>query len=139
MNLIMKKSVRVPFLNVLYSTKLESVHPKSSNPLLCYCCISNTTGPAVTEEGDMTYKQINNYSKTQGAVGPIYNSTYVVNYIIVGSDWISFDGVDVVRIKVSYAKEKALLGYVVWEISQDDKWVLSQAGMRMFLNHKMNF
>ena len=41
MNLIMKKSVRVPFLNVLYSTKLESVHPKSSNPLLCYCCISN--------------------------------------------------------------------------------------------------
>ncbi|KAJ6759135.1 CHITINASE [Salix koriyanagi] len=85
------------------------------------------TGPAVTEEGDMTYKQINNYSKTQGAVGPIYNSTYVVNYVIVGSDWISFDGVDVVRIKVSYAKKKALLGYVVWEISQDDKWVLSQA------------
>ncbi|KAB5514533.1 hypothetical protein DKX38_028439 [Salix brachista] len=85
------------------------------------------TGPAVTKEGDMSYKEINNYSKTQGAVGPIYNSYYVVNYLIVGSDWISFDGVDVVRIKVSYAKEKALLGYVVWEISQDDNWVLSQA------------
>ncbi|KAJ6435684.1 hypothetical protein OIU84_000819 [Salix udensis] len=86
------------------------------------------TGPAVTEAGDMSYKEINNYSKTQGAVGPIYNSSYVVNYVIVGSDWISFDGVDVVRIKVSYAKEKGLLGYVVWEVSYDDNWVLSQAG-----------
>ncbi|KAJ6372564.1 hypothetical protein OIU76_026966 [Salix suchowensis] len=85
------------------------------------------TGPAVTKQGDMSYKEINRYSKTQGAVGPIYNSYYVVNYLIVGSDWISFDGVDVVRIKVSYAKEKALLGYVVWEICQDDNWVLSQA------------
>ncbi|KAG5225972.1 cysteine-rich receptor protein [Salix suchowensis] len=87
------------------------------------------TGPAVTEEGDMSYKEINRYSKTQGAVGPIYNSSYVVNYVIVGSDWISFDGVDVVRIKVSYAKEKGLLGYVVWEVSYDDNWVLSQAGV----------
>ncbi|KAF9662786.1 hypothetical protein SADUNF_Sadunf18G0090600 [Salix dunnii] len=81
------------------------------------------TGPAHR----MSYKQINNYSKTQGAVGPIYNSSYVVNYVTVGSDWISFDGVDVVRIKVSYAKEKGLLGYVVWEVSDDDNWVLSQA------------
>ncbi|KAJ6435677.1 hypothetical protein OIU84_000812 [Salix udensis] len=97
------------------------------------------TGAAVTEAGDMSYKQINNHSKTQGAVGPIYNSTYVVNYVIVGSDWISYDGVDVVRKKVSYAKEKALLGYVVWEIGQDDNWELSQAGMRMFLNRKMMF
>ena len=97
------------------------------------------TGPAVTKQGDMSYKEINRYSKTQGAIGPIYNSYYVVNYLIVGSDWISFDGVDVVRIKVSYAKEKDLLGYVVWEICQDDNWVLSQAGMRMFLNRKMIF
>ena len=63
----------------------------------------------------------------------------MVNYGIVGSTWISFDGVDVVRTKVSYAKEKALLGYVVWQVSQDDNWVLSQAGMGMFLSHKMVF
>ncbi|KAJ6857392.1 hypothetical protein NC651_038942 [Populus alba x Populus x berolinensis] len=85
------------------------------------------TGPAVTEDGSMSYKDINNYFKTNGRVDPIYNSTYVVNYGIVGSTWISFDGVDVVRTKVSYAKEKALLGYVVWQVSQDDNWVLSQA------------
>ncbi|KAJ6435676.1 hypothetical protein OIU84_000811 [Salix udensis] len=78
----------------------------------------------------MSYKDINNYFKTNGAVGPIYNSTYVVDYFIVRSAWISFDGVDVVRIKVSYAKEKALLGYVVWEVSYDDNWVLSQAGVK---------
>ncbi|KAG6740906.1 hypothetical protein POTOM_056377 [Populus tomentosa] len=85
------------------------------------------TGPAVTEDGSMSYKVINNYFKANGRVDPIYNSTYVVNYGIVGSTWISFDGVDVVRTKVSYAKEKALLGYVVWQVSQDDNWVLSQA------------
>ncbi|KAJ6759141.1 CYSTEINE-RICH RECEPTOR-LIKE PROTEIN KINASE 35-RELATED [Salix koriyanagi] len=85
------------------------------------------TGPAVTKTGYMSYKEIINYLKTNGAADPIYNSTYAVNYVIVRSDWISFDGVDVVRIKVSYAKKKALLGYVVWEIAQDDNWVLSQA------------
>ena len=97
------------------------------------------TGPAVTEDGSMSYKDINNYFKTNGRVNPIYNSTYVVNYGIVGSAWISFDGVDVVRTKVSYAKEKALLGYVVWQVSHDDNWVLSQAGMGMFLSHQMVF
>ncbi|KAG6739884.1 hypothetical protein POTOM_057502 [Populus tomentosa] len=85
------------------------------------------TGPAVTEDGSMSYKVLNNYFKANGRVDPIYNSTYVVNYGIVGSTWISFDGVDVVRTKVSYAKDKALLGYVVWQVSQDDNWVLSQA------------
>jgi len=97
------------------------------------------TGPAVTEDGELSYKDINNYFKTNGRVNPIYNSTYVVNYGIVGPAWISFDGVDVVRTKVSYAKEKALLGYVVWEVSYDDNWVLSQAGMGMFLSHQMVF
>jgi chitinase len=97
------------------------------------------TGPAVTEDGSMSYKDINNYFKANGRVNPIYNSTYVVNYGIVGSAWISFDGVDVVRTKVSYAKEKALLGYVVWQVSHDDNWVLSQAGMGMFLSHQMVF
>ncbi|KAJ6435678.1 hypothetical protein OIU84_000813 [Salix udensis] len=100
----------------------------------------NSIGAPATGPADrMSYKDINNYSKTNRAADPIYNSTYVVNYVIVGSDWISFDGVDVVRKKVSYAMEKGLLGYVVWEICQDDNWVLSQAGMRMFLNHKMIF
>ncbi|KAB5514535.1 hypothetical protein DKX38_028441 [Salix brachista] len=85
------------------------------------------TGPAVTKTGYMSYKDINNYWKTNGAADPIYNSAYAVNYVIVGSNWISFDDVDVVRIKVSYAMEKGLLGYVVWEICQDDNWELSQA------------
>ncbi|KAL9377024.1 hypothetical protein Peur_031144 [Populus x canadensis] len=87
----------------------------------------------------MSYKDINNYFKANRSVNPIYNSTYVVNYGIVGSAWISFDGVDVVRIKVSYAKEKALVRYVVWEVSYDDHWVLSQAGMGIFLSHKMAY
>ena len=31
--------------------------------------------------------------------------------------------------KVSYDREKKLLGYVVWLVSYDDNWALSLAGM----------
>ncbi|KAM4125596.1 hypothetical protein ACB094_01G321200 [Castanea mollissima] len=57
----------------------------------------------------------------------MYNATYVVNYCIVGSTWIGFDDVEAVRMKVSYAREKKLLGYVVWQIPYDDNWALSLA------------
>ncbi|KAM4133376.1 hypothetical protein ACJW30_01G323400 [Castanea mollissima] len=50
-----------------------------------------------------------------------------VNYCTVGSSWIGFDYVEVVRIKVSYAREKKLLGYFVWQVPYDDNWVLSLA------------
>ncbi|MED6151314.1 hypothetical protein PIB30_081307 [Stylosanthes scabra] len=40
-----------------------------------------------------------------------------------------FDDVDAVKTKVSYAREKNLLGYAVWELSHDDNWVLSTAAV----------
>jgi len=87
------------------------------------------TGPAITPEGYMSYKDIKAYIKGNGAVVR-YNTTYVVKFFSVGSVWISFDDVKVVKIKVSYAKRKELLGYVVWQVSHDDNWELSQAGKR---------
>ncbi|TXG66380.1 hypothetical protein EZV62_007655 [Acer yangbiense] len=70
------------------------------------------TGPAITEDGAMTYKSIKNYIKKSRANN------------------------------VSYAKEKGLLGYFVWQISYDDKWVLSQAAADQersnFLHQKDN-
>ncbi|KAK2647373.1 hypothetical protein Ddye_014862 [Dipteronia dyeriana] len=35
--------------------------------------------------------------------------------------------IEAIRDKVSYAKEKGLLGYRVWQVSYDPSWVLSQA------------
>ncbi|KAK1583697.1 hypothetical protein Q3G72_026183 [Acer saccharum] len=43
------------------------------------------------------------------------------------TSWIAFDDVESIQTKVSYAKEKGLLGYWVWQVAYDDNWVLSQA------------
>ncbi|KAG5564148.1 hypothetical protein RHGRI_000365 [Rhododendron griersonianum] len=83
-------------------------------------------GPAVTLDGSMSYRFIKSYMKCYGEkVG--YNSTYVTNYCISGSVWIGYDDVEAIRTKVSYAREKGLLGYKVWQVSNDDNWVLSKA------------
>ncbi|KAH7861266.1 hypothetical protein Vadar_024010 [Vaccinium darrowii] len=84
-------------------------------------------GAAITDEGDMSYKEIKGYIQRHGAVTE-YDATYVMNYCVVGSSWIAYDDVDVVKIKVAYAKKMNLLGYFVWQVPNDDDWVLSQAG-----------
>ncbi|KAK4834913.1 hypothetical protein QYF36_002424 [Acer negundo] len=83
-------------------------------------------GPAITDEGDMSFKEIKDYISGHGAT-VMYNATYVVNYCSIGTSWIGFDDVEVVKTKVSYAKKRNLLGYVVWHVSNDDNWVLSEA------------
>ncbi|XP_031272075.1 cysteine-rich receptor-like protein kinase 10 isoform X2 [Pistacia vera] len=84
------------------------------------------TGAAIRRGGAINYKDIRDYVLRYGA-NVMYNATYVVNYCTVGSTWISFDDVEVVRIKVAYAKEKKLRGYIAWETPYDDNWMLSQA------------
>ncbi|KAH9660250.1 Receptor-like serine/threonine-protein kinase [Citrus sinensis] len=86
------------------------------------------TGPAFSDDGLVTYKEINNRIKNYGPnVQVMYNSTYVVNYCSIGKIWFGFDDVEAVRVKVSYAKEKKLRGYYGWEVSYDHYWMLSQA------------
>ncbi|XP_035546708.1 class V chitinase-like [Juglans regia] len=84
------------------------------------------TGPAITDDGSMNYKDIKGYIQRYGAT-VMYNATYVVQYCIVGSTWIGFDDVEVVKIKVSFVKEMKLLGYFVWQVPYDDNWELSRA------------
>ncbi|KAJ0030355.1 hypothetical protein Pint_14613 [Pistacia integerrima] len=93
------------------------------------------TGPAIREGGAINYKDIRDYVLRYGA-NVKYNATYVVNYCSVGSTWIGFDDVEVVRIKVAYAKKKKLLGYTAWEVSYDDNWILSQAADEPKIIHK---
>ncbi|XP_057514835.1 cysteine-rich receptor-like protein kinase 21 [Actinidia eriantha] len=83
-------------------------------------------GPAITDDGSMSYKDIKGYIKRYGAVSN-YNATYVVNYCIIGSSCIVFDDVEVVKTKVAYAKKMDLLGFFVWQVPYDDNWELSQA------------
>ncbi|KAL2482771.1 chitotriosidase-1-like [Forsythia ovata] len=83
-------------------------------------------GLAITADGSISYRLIMWYCKSYGAK-PVFNSTYVTNYFNIGSIWIGYDGVDAVKIKVSYAKKNGLLGYSVFQVPSDDNWVLSRA------------
>ncbi|KAH9660245.1 class V chitinase [Citrus sinensis] len=86
------------------------------------------TGPALSEDGLVSYKEIKNHIKSYGPnVQVMYNSTYVVNYCSIGKIWFGFDDVEAIRVKVAYAKEKKLRGYHVWLVSYDQYWMLSQA------------
>uniref|UniRef100_A0A6N2M738 Protein kinase domain-containing protein n=1 Tax=Salix viminalis TaxID=40686 RepID=A0A6N2M738_SALVM len=45
---------------------------------------------------------------------------------------------ETVRAKISYAKEKGLLGYNVFQVINDDNWALSLAGCNILLDDEMN-
>ncbi|KAI8570442.1 hypothetical protein RHMOL_Rhmol01G0034000 [Rhododendron molle] len=87
---------------------------------------SPARGRAITAHGSMSYKYIKSYLRSYG-VKVVYNVSYVANYCIIGSFWIGFDDVEAIKTKVSYAREKGLLGYKVWQVPNDDNWVLSKA------------
>ncbi|XP_031284791.1 putative cysteine-rich receptor-like protein kinase 16 [Pistacia vera] len=89
---------------------------------------ARTSGPSITIDGSIGYKFIKSYVRDYGyGAASVYNHTYVVNFFTSGTNWINFDGVEAIRAKVSYVKEKGLLGYNVFQLSNDDKWELSSA------------
>ncbi|KAL3744230.1 hypothetical protein ACJRO7_013479 [Eucalyptus globulus] len=84
-------------------------------------------GPAVTADGSFGYKAIKSFIRDFGyGASSVYNDTYVVNFYSKGLVWINFDDVEAIRAKVTYAKEKGLLGYSVFQINNDQNWVLSR-------------
>ncbi|KAM6553145.1 hypothetical protein CsatB_013907 [Cannabis sativa] len=119
-----------------YHTPLEenitgahaALYDRSSNKDMAYDngVGAPATGPAVTQDGLMSYKQIKSVIKNNSAQVK-YNSTYVVNYCSYGSTWIGFDDVKVVKQKISHAKKTQLRGYVAWHVANDDNWMLSSA------------
>ncbi|KAE8678701.1 G-type lectin S-receptor-like serine/threonine-protein kinase [Hibiscus syriacus] len=89
---------------------------------------SAASGPANTIDGSMAYWFIKASIRNNGyGVEPVYNSTYGVNICKMRSIWISFDDVEAIKAKVSYAKVKGLLGYYAFQLSSDDNWLLSEA------------
>ncbi|XP_058759454.1 cysteine-rich receptor-like protein kinase 10 isoform X2 [Vicia villosa] len=95
------------------------------------------SGPAITMDGSMAYKLIKSYIRSFGeGVVSSYNDTFVVNYFTVASTtWVNFDDVEVIKEKVSYAKKNGLLGYNVFQVGNDDNWVLSKAAQEVDEDH----
>ncbi|XP_055822863.1 uncharacterized protein LOC129891501 isoform X2 [Solanum dulcamara] len=88
---------------------------------------SPARGLEMTEGGSINYRMIKRYMKSYGAI-PVYNSTYVVNYVTIGSSWYGYDDVEAIRTKVSYAKDKGLRGFAAFQIPSDDvDWELSKS------------
>ncbi|GAB4832723.1 hypothetical protein Ancab_006741 [Ancistrocladus abbreviatus] len=78
-----------------------------------------TTGAAVTQDGSMSYNQIISFISQNGAT-KVYNSTTVEDYCYSGTTWITYDDTQSISTKVSYAKQKGLLGYFAWHVGADD-------------------
>ncbi|KAJ8562221.1 hypothetical protein K7X08_011512 [Anisodus acutangulus] len=83
--------------------------------------------PFTSTDGTLKFNIIKRDMIKYRANNSSYNSTYVMNYVSVGTSWVGFDDVEAVKTKVSYAKEINLRGYVAWQVSYDWNSVLSQA------------
>lgn len=87
------------------------------------------SGPAITMDGSMGYKNIKSYIRDYGyGVVSVHNATYVVDLFTSPTIWINFDDVETVKAKISYAKEKGLIGFIAFQLSNDENWALSRAG-----------
>ncbi|KAK2358055.1 cysteine-rich receptor protein kinase [Trifolium repens] len=95
------------------------------------------SGPAITIDGAMGYKLVKSFIRSFGdGVVSCYNDTFVVNYFTAAStNWINFDDVEAIKEKVSYAKKNGLLGYNVFQVGNDDNWVLSKAAYEVDEDH----
>ncbi|XP_049414852.1 putative cysteine-rich receptor-like protein kinase 16 [Solanum stenotomum] len=102
----------------------EGIGPGPKDPLY------GTEGekePFASTNGILEFNSIKRDMIKYRAKNSTYNSTYVMNYVSIGTTWVGFDDVEAVKTKVSYAKEKNLKGYVAWQVSYDYTSILSQA------------
>ncbi|XP_017244747.1 class V chitinase-like [Daucus carota subsp. sativus] len=81
--------------------------------------------PEGSGEGARGYNQILEFIANNNAP-TIYNSTIVADYCYSGTTWIGYDDKQSISTKVSYAKQKGLLGYFAWQVASDANWALSQ-------------
>ncbi|OMO88717.1 hypothetical protein COLO4_20112 [Corchorus olitorius] len=90
-------------------------------------------------DGSMGYKTIRSYIRDYGfGISSVYNATYVVNLFTSTTIFINFDGIETVKAKVAYVKEKGLAGYNAFQLSNDDNWALSQAAQDGDKDHQKN-
>ncbi|CAO2841859.1 unnamed protein product [Amaranthus hypochondriacus] len=100
---------------------------------------AEASGPATefSPDGSMSYKSIKDCVKSYGAK-IVYNSDYVENSCSFGSVWVAFDDVEVIRRKVSYARKKGLGGYSVFQVPNDDNWILSETAAETAGENQLN-
>ncbi|XP_062559638.1 acidic mammalian chitinase-like [Armigeres subalbatus] len=79
-----------------------------------------SAGPYSQQAGFLTYLEVCEILKT--GYTKVWDDVQKVPYAYLGSQWISYDDVTSIGLKVAYAKSKNLGGVMVWSIeSEDDK------------------
>ncbi|CAL9226113.1 unnamed protein product [Arabidopsis halleri] len=88
---------------------------------------ADSTGPAISPDGEISYHQLKTWIVENGAT-TVYDEMMVGDYCYAGTTWIGYDSEKSILTKVSYAKQKGLLGYFSWHVGGDDNSELSRAG-----------
>ncbi|XP_065090833.1 probable chitinase 10 [Ochlerotatus camptorhynchus] len=77
-----------------------------------------TAGPYTLESGTLSYLEICERMKT--GYTKRWDDIQKVPYAFLGNQWISFDDVTSIGLKVDYAKSMGLGGVMVWSLESDD-------------------
>ncbi|CAG2218681.1 E3.2.1.14 [Mytilus edulis] len=78
----------------------------------------SNAGPFTGEKGFMAYYEICELLKTGGTRH--YLADQMVPYVVKGSQWIGYEDVDSIKIKVQYIKQHGFGGTMVWALDLDD-------------------
>ncbi|GLJ54264.1 hypothetical protein SUGI_1164130 [Cryptomeria japonica] len=76
------------------------------------------------ESGTMFFSEITDFIRDNHAT-EVFDMESGSAYCYIGELWVGYDNQDSVAAKVRFAKQKGLLGYFFWAISQDSNWILS--------------
>ncbi|GER33690.1 chitinase [Striga asiatica] len=77
-------------------------------------------------EGVLRYAEIVVFNRERRA-RVVYDRETVSVYSVAGSDWVGYDDVRSVRVKVGYARGMGLGGYFFWAANGDYNWTISRA------------
>ncbi|EAT48574.1 AAEL000389-PA, partial [Aedes aegypti] len=77
-----------------------------------------TAGPYSQQAGMLTYLEVCERLKT--GFTKVWDDVQKVPYAFSGNQWISYDDVTSIGLKVAYAKSKGLGGVMMWSIESDD-------------------
>ncbi|GMN68313.1 hypothetical protein TIFTF001_037372 [Ficus carica] len=86
-------------------------------------------GPALAGDSTLGYTEIKKFIADNQNVGEtVFNGTVVTDYCYAGTTWIGYDDEQSISRKVSYAKNRGLLGYFGWHAGADSDMILSGQG-----------
>ncbi|XP_059455098.1 class V chitinase-like [Corylus avellana] len=77
--------------------------------------------------GTILYNQIKYFIETHPEGNEKYSADYVLDYFSAEKTWIGYNGIKSITAKVTYARDKTLLGYYAWHVGGDRDRTLSGA------------